>query len=183
MSAKTLAIWKVLIASCLWGFSGIAAQLVFAQGFEPGWLVTVRMLVAGGVLTVLGLARGNSAAIFRHPKDAVKLLVFAILGMAAVQYTFFAAIKYGNAATATFLQYLSPVMVAAYQTIREPWLLNRKLVLSIAAALTGVFMLVTGGSFSTLQVSGDCVTWGLLSAVALSFYVLYPGALLKRYGT
>ncbi len=36
-----------------------------------------------------------------------RLLVFALFGVTAAQYTYFAAIDYSNVATATFLQYTS----------------------------------------------------------------------------
>jgi drug/metabolite transporter (DMT)-like permease len=47
----------------------------------------------------------NVWKIWGNKNDSFSLIFFSILGMLGVQYTYFAAIKYGNAATATILQY------------------------------------------------------------------------------
>lgn len=39
--------------------------------------------------------------------------------MLMVQYTYFAAIKHSNAATATVLQYAGPVIIAIYLAIKN----------------------------------------------------------------
>lgn len=38
----------VLVGATLWGLSGTVAQRLFQdEGFTPGWLVTMRLLVSG----------------------------------------------------------------------------------------------------------------------------------------
>ena len=46
--------------------------------------------------------------------DAYKMILFGLFGMLAVQYTYFASIKEGNAAVATLLQYLAPIFITVY---------------------------------------------------------------------
>ena len=42
------------------------------------------------------------------------MILFGLFGMLAVQYTYFASIKEGNAAVATLLQYLAPIFITVY---------------------------------------------------------------------
>src|SRR5690554_6479531 len=100
-----------ITAAILWGVSGTFAQFLFQQkGINVEWLITVRMLVPGLLLLLYAqfVEKCDLWSIWKNKKDAVQLTVFAFTGMAAVQYTYFAAIKHSNAATATVLQYSGP---------------------------------------------------------------------------
>ncbi|RDU35960.1 EamA family transporter [Neobacillus piezotolerans] len=181
--AKGIAL--VLIGATLWGISGTVAQYLFQrQGFSPAWLVDIRLLLAGSILLAIGGAK-DPAKIFRiwkSVRDAVSLLVFSILGMLAVQYTYFAAIDHSNAAAATVLQYLAPTMIAAYLAITERKLPNRWEISAVILALAGTLLLVTKGNIGTLSISGLAVFWGIASAAALAFYTLQPRKLLEKWG-
>jgi len=119
--ARTKGIALALAGASLWGISGTMAQYLFQkQGFEVEWLTVVRMLTAG--LIMLGIAyrknRGQVWGIWKTGKDAASIILFGILGMLAVQYTFFASIHHGNAATATVIQYTAPVLILCFSAIR-----------------------------------------------------------------
>src|SRR5690606_31471006 len=97
-----------ILAAIFWGISGTSGQYLFEQkGLNVEWLITTRLLMSGFVLLVF-TQFGQKTTIFgiwRNRKDAAQLLVFSMVGMLAVQYTYFAAIKHSNAATATVLHY------------------------------------------------------------------------------
>jgi len=99
-----------------------------------------------------------------------------------VQYTYFAAIKEGNAAIATLLQYLAPAMIVLYLALRWRKNPSARDMMAVFLALLGTFLLVTDGSLDELNVPGTAVVWGIASAVALAFYTLYPVGLLQRWG-
>lgn len=178
-------ILMVLTGSILWGLSGTVAQFLFEhRGFEPGWLVTIRLIVSG--LLLLGLAaiqnsREQIWKVWKEKRDRSQLIVFGILGMLCVQYTYFVAIEEGNAATATLLQYLGPLFITIYVALKLLKLPTVIEMFAVGLALIGVFFLVTNGSFEGLTISQAALWWGLASAVALAFYTLYPGRLLKRW--
>jgi drug/metabolite transporter (DMT)-like permease len=44
-------------------------------------------------------------------------------------------------------------------------------------------LLVTNGSVHTVAVPAGAVAWGLVSALALAFYTLFPTRLMQQYGT
>ena len=119
--------------------------------------------------------------VWKDRRIAVQLIIFGILGMLAVQYTYMASINHGNAAVATLLQYLAPVMIIIYLILRKQAALTRQDLLTVSLALGGCFFLLTNGSLSDLSVPTPAIVWGVLSGVAVAFYTLYAVPLLKQY--
>lgn len=187
LSSRYQGFARALIASILWGFSGTVAQILFHQeGFPPSWLVTVRLLISGGLLLGIGCFQKNAnrmIAVWNNPQDRIQLVIFGLLGMLGVQYTYFTAIQTGNVATATFLQYLAPLFITLYLAVQSRQIPRFQEFLALGLALFGIFLLVTNGSLHDLAVSGIAVGWGLASAMALAFYTLYPPNLLQRWGS
>lgn len=176
----------VVFSSLLWGISGTVAQYLFhTPKVDPGWLVTIRLLFSGIILLAIGYrTKGNDIwAIWKHKSDRLKVTFFGLLGMLAAQYTYFEAIDHGNAATATVLQYLAPVFVTIYVVLRSKKIPLFKDVIVIILAVLGTFFLVTHGKIDSLAISKSAFFWGVVSAIAVAFYNLYPVQLLARWGS
>jgi drug/metabolite transporter (DMT)-like permease len=173
-----------LLAGALFGIGGTFGQFLFQQrGVALDWLVTVRLLVSGAALLLLAAMWDGAALLapWRNRRDGLQLLVFAIFGMLAVQYTYFAAIHASNTATATVLQYTGPAMIAVWLAAAgRRWPSPRELA-AIALALAGTWLLVTHGHPGALSLSPLALFWGLASAVAAAFSSLQPVGLLHRY--
>lgn len=172
-----------LAAAIMWGVSGVCAQFVFQEkqiGIE--WMVTVRLLIAGASLLLYSASRSTAKVwhIWCSRRSAFDLLVFAMFGMLAVQYTYFAAIEHSNAATGTVLQYLGPVFIALYFSVIRRRLPSRLECAAIFFACLGTLLLVTHGDLGSMKISGLALFWGLSSAVALAFYTIHPVRLLKE---
>lgn len=180
--------WKgfvlAVIAAALWGVSGTCCQFLFqSRNINTEWLVTVRLLISGIILLAISFfsKKTNTWEIWKDRKDTTQLILFSILGMVAVQYTYFAAIKHSNAATATILQYAGPALIAIYIAFRKRKWPSKIEFTAVLLAIAGTFLLVTHGSFNSLSISPYALFWGLASAVALAFYSIYPVQLLNRY--
>ncbi|WAH39213.1 DMT family transporter [Alicyclobacillus dauci] len=177
----------VLLGAVLWGVSGTAAQVLFQRyGFNPGWLVMVRMSSAGvlllaGISIRLGLT--HIFEVWKYRRDSLKLILFGIVGLLGVQYSYFASIRYGNAATGTMLQYMGPIFITTYVTLRNRRMPSTMQIVAVLLALIGAFLLVTDGNLRAFTVSPLAVFWGMISALTLAFYSLYPQSLLHRYGS
>ncbi|CAH0156512.1 putative inner membrane transporter YicL [Peribacillus sp. Bi96] len=185
-SSRNKGIALVLTGAVLWGVSGTAAQYLFQrQGFSPEWLTVVRLLLSGVIL--LGLAYKKEKqqvwGILKAKTDRFQIILFAILGMLSVQYTYFAAIEHGNAATATVLQYLAPAIITCYIAFRLKRFPTSTVSIAVIIAILGTFLLVTGGSVRALSISGWAVFWGITSAFSLAFYTLQPYKLLSKWGS
>ncbi len=177
----------VLIGAVLWGVSGTAAQVLFQNdAFSPAWLVMIRMTLAGFLLLTGFFFRSGPVPVFRlwkSSRSVIKLILFSIVGLAGVQYSYFAAISYGNAATATMLQYMGPIFITGYVVLQHRRLPSILQGVAIVLALLGAFLLITDGNFHSLSVAPLSVFWGLISAITVAFYTLYPKPLLQEYGS
>jgi drug/metabolite transporter (DMT)-like permease len=171
-----------LIAAALFGIGGTLAQFLFTQrGVGVDWLVTMRLLTAGVLLLAFVTLRSGRAvlAVWRDPGA---LLLFGLLGMLGVQYTYMAAIDASNTATATVIQYTAPAMVALWLALAGRRLPDLRETGAIILALAGTFLLVTHGDAAKLSISPAALWWGIASAVTAAFNSIQPSALLKKHG-
>ncbi|MEH6945030.1 DMT family transporter [Bacillus sp. JJ722] len=169
----------VVIASCLWGVSGAVAQKLFSNnGMSVEWLVTIRLVISGLLILLFasfGKGKAHIISVFKHKSYMVQVVIFGIIGMLGVQYTFFITIDESNAAVATLLQYIAPVFITLYFLIvlkMKPSLLE---LMAILLALTGTFLLLTNGSIQTISITPKALLWGLGSAITLAFYTIHSG--------
>lgn len=176
----------VILGSMLWGISGTVAQYLFQnKGFSPEWLVEIRLLVSGIALLLLAFIKGKKEMwkVWKTKQDILKLMLFGIIGMIGAQYTYFATIKYSNAATATILQYLSPIIVTCYLAAYNKRIPRQKEIAAVILAMTGTFFIVTKGSIHNIAISKLALFWGIGSAFAAAFYTLQPRTLLAKWGS
>lgn len=175
-----------IIGAMLWGISGTVAQYLFTKkGFTPEWLVVISLLVSGLILLLYSYMKSkqNIWIIWKTKHDALNLICFSIIGMLGVQYTYFAAIKYGNAATATILQYLSPIIITCYLAIRTKKIPDLQEIIAIGLAIIGTFFIITKGNIHSISISKLELFWGIASAFAAAFYTLKPRSLLIKWGS
>lgn len=176
----------VIIGAMLWGISGTVAQYLFQEkGFSAEWLVVIRLLASGLILLLYAFMKGKQDiwTIWKSKHSILNLLLFSIIGMLGVQYTYFAAIKYGNAATATILQYLSPVIVTCYLALRTKKMPNLQEITAVILAMLGTFLIITKGNIHSISISKLALFWGISSAFAAAFYTLQPRFLLAKWGS
>jgi drug/metabolite transporter (DMT)-like permease len=182
---RSKGIFLVMTGAVFWGIGGTVAKKLFEQyAIDVNWLVTTRLLIAGVLLLAIQFFvkdRSQILGVWTNKRHALQLIIFGLLGMLAVQYTYMASIKHGNAAVATLLQYLAPVMIIVYLILRKQTVLTRRDTVTVSLALVGCFFLLTNGSISQLSVPTIAVVWGVLSGIALAFYTLYAIPLLKQY--
>jgi len=179
-------IMLVITGAMLWGISGTVAQYLFQKKeFSPEWLVVIRLLVSGITLLLYSSIKGRQDIweIWKSKYNSFSLIFFSIIGMLGVQYTYFAAIKYGNAATATILQYLSPVIITCYLAIRTKKIPDLQETIAIVLAVSGTFLIITKGNIYSISISKLALFWGISSAFAAAFYTLQPRSLLAKWGS
>lgn len=178
-------LFLVVIGASCWGVGGTAAQkLMQHYAIDVNWLVTTRLWLAGMMLLAIQFFikdRSQIWGVWKNGKAAMQLIVFGLLGMLAVQYTYMASIKHGNSAVATLLQYLAPVMIIMYLSVKKRTPLTRQDIITASLALLGCFLLLSNGSISQLSVPTLAIVWGVLSGLALAFYTLFAVSLLEKY--
>ncbi|MGE5560758.1 MAG: EamA family transporter [Chloroflexota bacterium] len=169
----------VIAAATLWGFNGTVAKAIFNRAIDPLILVEARLILASLVMLVFLLISNRRGLLIRR----ADIGYFAILGagLAAVQASYFFAIAETNVSVAVFLQYLSPVLIAAYAGITGRDRVTVRLCLAIAVATVGGLLMVIGGG-GLAHFSARGVASGLLAAFCLAFYTVYGRRGTQRYG-
>lgn len=183
---QVVGIALTLLGATLWGVSGTAVQFLGnSRGMNLEWLVTTRLILAGGITVCYTWFRDGNRIfdVFRSRRDTMQLLIFGILGMGMCQYTYFNAILLAGAGIATVLQYLAPSMIILYAVFRYGKHPTRGEVISVILALVGTICLIGNDGFSAESIRLDVLVWGLLSAVGVAVYSVSPVHLLARYGT
>ncbi len=185
-SKQIKGVFYTLLGGICWGFSGTCGQYLFTyKEIEAGWLVMVRMILAGILLISFGAFRKdeNLKRIWKEKRDIVQLVIFALCGIVVSQYTYLTAISHTNAGTATVLQNLNPVMIMILVCIAGRKLPNRIEVLCIIMALGGTVLIATHGNLNSLSISPEGLFWGIACAVGAVLYSLLPGKIVAKYGS
>lgn len=177
---RWIGIFFALISASFWGIGGTVAQYLFQQkNIDVNWFVTVRLLLGGLLLVGSQLLIGkNIFSIWQHKYTALRLVIFSIVGMLLVQYSYMISIALGNAAMATLLQYLAPVFIIVYYILRGQQPFTKFDMLIIVLTVSGTFLLLTNGDIHSLSVPVAAIIWGIISGLSLAFYTLYAKPLL-----
>lgn len=186
MNKNTRGIVCTLLGGTLWGFSGTCGEFLFTHyTVDSAWLTVMRMMGAGVALTAINLIsrRGKAAEIWRAKADGAQLVLFALLGLAFSQFAYLCSIDYSNAATATVLQYLGPVLIMGLVCVRRRRLPDVRETIAVVLAVGGTYLLATHGNPKTMVLSQQGLLWGLLSAVSLALYTLLPAKIIPKWGS
>lgn len=174
------------IGACCWGFSGTCAQLLTSSyGIPVSWLITVRMCAGAALfLTVCLLKNWRSfRAALRDTRSLLHIMLFGLMGVLFTQVSYITCISYTNAGIGTVLERLGLIIILCFicVTVRRPPRV-RELV-GVFLALAGVFLIATHGNIGALAIPPQGLFWGLMTALAMSFYTLMPVKPLAKWGS
>lgn len=174
----------IIAGAILWGATGPMMEwLLDNTELTVSFMLIVRLLLAGILLLLILKIQGNQITKpWRFKTWARQLLIFGIVGMLGVQYTFVATIDVSSAVIATLFQFLAPIYIILFVS----WM-HRKLpplaqVIGMFVTLIGLFFLLTNGTFSGLTMGKETIVWGVLLGFTFSFYTLYPARLMQEWG-
>jgi len=170
----------VMAAAVLWASSGTMGKALFQEGITPSDLVQVR--VTFGALILAGwLALTRPALLKIRARD---LGLFVLIGgviMAMVQLTYFYTISQIQVMAAILLQYLAPILVAAFSMIFWGEPCTRGKILALVLALLGCYLVVGGYNMELLAMNRKGLLAGVVAAVFFAIYALVGEWAMRRY--
>ncbi len=179
MSKEMYGYIAVISAASLWGIGGAVAKTLFNQDVSPFLLVKIRLLLSF-VLLVAGLLVYNRRFLYIPRQDILYFAKMGIMGMAMLQFFYFLTISLTNVATAVFLQYLAPVLIAVYSVLWEKIILSWQQKLAVAVATAGgLLIMISAGGVQGLTIAG--VASGLAAATAAAFNTIYTRRAVQEY--
>ena len=155
------------VSAAAFGSSGPMAKALLETGWTAGAAVLVRL---GGAAVLLGFAvlitARRRARLDRGAVGAI--VVYGVVAMAGVQLAFFNAVRTLDVGVALLLEYLAPVLLLGWTSVRMRHRPPTATLIGAALTLVGLaFVLdLTGGG----RVDPIGVAWGLVAAVCLASY-------------
>ncbi|MGG7452598.1 EamA family transporter [Plantibacter auratus] len=166
-SSTTVGLLVAVLAAVAFGTSGAFIKPVLASGWSPAAAVTVRALIGGLVLAPFALIalRGRWDAVWR---GRWRLLGMGLIGVAATQLVYFAALQTIAVGTAILVEYMAPLLLVAVA-----WVLTRRrpatvVLVGSVVSLVGLVLVVAPSGGSTLDPVG--LVFAILAMVGCAAY-------------
>ena len=183
--SRNIALIFVGMAGIFWASSGVAVQDFFAHSTKTAMeLTNIRMCLSGAILIIISARRKSfrlSLGLLNHrPRLWLDVVIYGVIGVMFMQFTYFQAISIGGAAATTVITYACPAMVVLWESFYHKRLPKRGEVVAVILAMSGVFLLVTGGNPTKMIVPLGCVFWSLTSGAAFAFSAIFPKHLFAK---
>ncbi len=155
------------VSAAAFGSSGPMGRALIDAGWTPGAAVLVRLGGAAVLLTLLALLlqRGQLRLTRRTARI---LLVYGLVAMAGVQLGFFNAVRTLDVGVALLLEYLAPVLLLAWTSVRTRQRPPTATLFGAGLTLVGLVLVLDLTGAETVDPVG--VAWGLFAAVCLAGY-------------
>jgi drug/metabolite transporter (DMT)-like permease len=159
-----------LVSAATFGSSGATAKGLIVTGWSAGGAVLVRLTGAAIVLVI-------TAAIVHRGRSPLRagsmrtLVIYGVVAMAGTQLAYFNAVARLDVGVALLLEFLAPVLLLTWSSLRARSLPARATLAGATLSLIGLALVLDVGGATALDPIG--VAWGLVAAACLSgFFVL-----------
>lgn len=174
----------IVIGGIFWGASGPMLEWILVNSeMSVSTVLIIRLILAGILILVFLKIKGQQITTPLQQKVWLRqLILFGVFGMLGVQYAFLASIDASNAVIATLFQFLAPIYIIVYLSLRKKAWPPIAQMLGVAVTFIGLFFLLTNGSLSGFALSKETLFWGIVVGFAFAFYTLYPVRLMQEWG-
>ncbi|KXH83887.1 DMT family transporter [Sporosarcina sp. HYO08] len=174
----------IISGAALWGATGPLLEWLLnnSQMSIPFILISRLTLAGGGLLVYLKLKKKQITLPLRQKVWLRQIIIFGVVGMLGVQYAFVASIDTSNAVIATLFQFLAPIYIIIFVSLRQKKKPPTVQVLGMSVTIIGLFFLLTNGSISGFVLSNEALFWGLVVGFTFAFYTLYPVRIMQEWG-
>ena len=155
------------VSAAAFGSSGPMGRALIDAGWTAGAAVLVRLGGAAVVLTLLALVLQRERLRLTW-RTARILLVYGLVAMAGVQLGFFNAVRTLDVGVALLLEYLAPVLLLAWTSLRTRRRPPTATLVGAGLTLLGLVLVLDLTGTGTVDPVG--VAWGLFAAVCLAAY-------------
>ncbi len=169
----------VLGAGCFVVNAGVS-RVALRGGVDPAMLTTIRVTFTFAILALIALAFRRSALRPPTGRQLVLVLAHGLIGVAALQWTYFVAIDRLPIGMALLLEYQAPILVALWARLVQKQPVKPRLWLGLALAVCGLAAATQVWEGATFDAIG--VLAGLAAAVCFACYFLIGEAAVSGPG-
>ena len=166
---KHRAEFLVISASMGFALGGVAAKVLREADMDAFRLTQIRSTGAGLILLAFAIIKGKDQ--LRARKEEIKdLILFGIIGVAAVTSFYFFAIKYLFVSVALIIEFTASIWIALYLKFVKKKHISPIMWLGIACAFFGLLLVSQIWSGTSLHPLGVAVAFA--DAFALAYYFI-----------
>jgi len=167
---------EFLMISAAMGFAlgGVAAKILREADMDAFRLTQIRTVGAAIILLAFALMRGKKQ-LYARREELKELIVFGVVGVAAVTSFYFFAIKYLYVSVALVIEFTASIWIVLYLRFIKKKQVSPIMWWGIACAFSGLFLLSQIWTGTTLHPLGVAVAFA--DAIALSIYFLFADRL------
>jgi drug/metabolite transporter (DMT)-like permease len=168
--AQRAGVALALVSAVSFGSSGAMAKSLIETGWTAGAAVLVRLGGAAVLLTIAAAVSLRGRLRLRATSVRV-LFAYGVIAMAGTQLAFFNAVRTLDVGVALLLEFLAPVMLLAWTSLRTRTLPRNTTLFGAALTIVGLAFVIEVTNASAVDPVG--VAWGLVAAVCLSgFFII-----------
>ncbi len=177
MQSQHLGFLYGALAAICYGTNPLGALYLYKAGFAPGSVLFYRFAGASilSALFILFLKKD-----FRVPRENVPYIGFLGFLFAASALCLYLSFLFMDAGVASTILFSYPIMVAIFMVIFFKEKLQRKTVVSILLAISGVVLLMRTGDGSVLSPAGIALV--LFSSLTYAIYIVTAARMPKPIG-
>ena len=167
---------EFLMITAAMGFAlgGVAAKILREADMDAFRLTQIRTVGAAIILLTFAVMRGKKQLYAR--RDELKdLIIFGVVGVAAVTSFYFFAIKYLYVSVALVIEFTASIWIVLYLRFVKKKQVSPIMWVGIACAFSGLFLLSQIWTGTTLHPLGVAVAFA--DAFALAIYFLFADSL------
>ncbi len=161
----------VVCAAVLFSLNAGVSRAIQGAGVASSTLTTVRCTGTAVVLLAVVLVRRERLRLPRTLGELVRVLGFAISGVALVQWLYFVAIDRLPVGVALLLEFTAPVLVAMFARFVYREQVRSRIWLGIALSLGGLALVAQVWSGLTLDGLGVLAGFGAAASLAVYFLI------------
>ena len=169
-SKTSLGLVIAVIASLSFGMSGAFVKPLLESGWSPAAAVTVRALIGGLVLAPLAAVqlRGRWHTLWQA---RWRILAMGLVGVAATQLLYFAALELIPVNTAILLEYMAPLLLVLWVWVRTRRMPRAVVLIGSVVAVAGLILVVSPRGGEHFNVLGLLFA-GLATVGCAVYYVV-----------
>jgi len=164
----------MITAAMGFALGGVAAKILREADMDAFRLTQIRTVGAAIILLTFAVVRGKKQLYAR--RDELKdLIIFGVVGVAAVTSFYFFAIKYLYVSVALVIEFTASIWIVLYLRFIKKKQVSPIMWVGIACAFSGLFLLSQIWTGTTLHPLGVAVAFA--DAFALAIYFLFADRL------
>ncbi|MHA6252037.1 DMT family transporter [Oceanobacillus sp. CAU 1775] len=174
---------SIIIGATLWGTISFYVKNLYAFGFSPMEVVTLRAWTSALILVLYFLITSPKTLKLHKFTDIKYFIGTGVFSIIFFNYCLFTAIEISSIPVATALLYTAPAFVTILSFFLFKEALTKVKVIALIITLFGTSLVVGLIPFNTEAFKFASIVFGLGSAIGYAFYSIFSKYALEKYGS